>query len=82
MVEVIAVVLVVKLSVVVVAASIERTAAAMSQWAARMNVRRSDVKDFDVLFTWLIDNSNSSGAGAAATVTSNEKGIVYRCTPT
>jgi len=74
MVEVIAVVLVVKLSVVVVAASIERTAAAMSQWAARMKVRRSDVKDFDVLFTWLIVNSNSSGAGAAATVTSNEEG--------
>ena len=80
MVEVIAVVLVVKLSVVVVAASIERTAAAMSQWAARMNVRRSDVKDFDVLFTWLIDNSNSSGA--AATVTGNEKSVVYRCIPT
>jgi hypothetical protein len=40
-----------------------------------MKVRRSDVKDFDVLFTWLIVNSNSSGAGAAATVTSNEKRV-------
>lgn len=66
----------VKLSVVAVAASMERTAAAMSQWAARMSVRRSDVKDLDVFFTRLIVASNNSGAGAAATVTSNQKGEI------
>lgn len=58
-------------SVVAAAASMERTAAAMSQWAARMRDKRRDVKDFEVSFTWFIVASKRSGAGAAATVTSN-----------
>lgn len=50
------------------AASMERTAAAMSQCAARIRESSSDVKDFDASLTMLIVDSNSSGAGAAITV--------------
>ena len=50
------------------AASMERTAADMSQRAERMRERRRDVKDLDASFTCLIVASNSSGAGHAATV--------------
>lgn len=60
----------------VLAASIDRTAAAMSHRASRMRVRRTDVKDFDTSFTWLIVASNSSGAGAgaaASTITRNKQ---------
>lgn len=52
---------------VAIAASIDRTAAAMSQLAERMSERRRDVKDLNVSFTWLKDVSNNSGAGATAT---------------
>ena len=57
------------LSVALVAASMERTAAAMSQWAERMWERRRDVKDLDASLTWLIVVSKSSEVGATATVT-------------
>lgn len=50
------------------AASIDRTAAEMSQWAERMRERSRDVKDLEASFTKLIVASNSSTAGAAATV--------------
>lgn len=56
-------------AVAVVAASMERTAAAMSQWAERMWERRRDVKDLDASLTWLIVVSKSSEVGATATVT-------------
>lgn len=55
------------------AASMERTAADMSQRAERMRERRRDVKDLDASFTCLIVASNSSGAGHAATVANANK---------
>ena len=54
------------LSVVAVAASIERTAAVISQWALCIRESSMDVKDFDTSFTCNIVDSNSSGDGAAA----------------
>lgn len=61
-----------------VAASIERTAADMSQRAARIRERRSDVNDFDDSLTWHIVASNSSGAGATATVISDQQYLFVR----
>lgn len=58
---------------VAVAASMERTAAAMSHLAERMRERRRDVKDLDASFTCLIVASKSSGAGRGATVASENK---------
>lgn len=52
------------------AASMERTAAAMSQWAERIRERRRDVKDLDASFTCFIVASKSCGAGPPITVTS------------
>lgn len=56
-----------------VAASMERTAAAMSQCAARMRDSSCNVNDLDDSFTWHIVTSNKSGDGdgVAATVNSN-----------
>lgn len=56
-------------AVVEEAASIERTAAAISQRAERMRERSWDVKALEASFTKLIVDSNSSTAGAAATAT-------------
>lgn len=56
------------LSLAAVAASIDRTAAAMSQWAERMSESSSDVKDLEASFACPIVISNSSGPGATATV--------------
>lgn len=54
------------LSVVAVAASMERTAAVMSQCALCMSERSRDVKDFDASLTCNIVASKSGGDGAAA----------------
>ena len=50
------------------AASMERTAAAMSQWAERISERSRDVKDLNPSFTLLEVTSNSSGDGDNGTV--------------
>lgn len=71
------VVLVIVSLALAVAASMERTAAAMSQCAARIRDSRSDVNDFDDSFTWLIVASNRSGDGATATVTSDSNFISF-----
>ena len=53
--------------VTAVAASMDLTAAAMSQCAERMSESSNAVKDFDASFTTPIVPSNKSGAGNAAT---------------
>lgn len=57
---------VVALAVVAAAASMERTAAVISQCALCIRERSRDVKDFDASLTWTIAASNSSGDGVAA----------------
>lgn len=64
-------------AVVEEAASMERTAAAISQRAERMRERSRDVKAFEASFTKLIVASNSSTAGAAATVRDDIGQITY-----
>lgn len=54
---------IVALVVAPAAASIDLTAAAMSQWADFMSERRRAVNDFDASLTMLIVASNISGAG-------------------
>lgn len=54
------------LSVEAVAASMERTAAVMSQCALCIRDSSRDVKDFDASLTCTIAASNSSGVGTAA----------------
>lgn len=54
------------MSVEAVAASMERTAAVMSQCALCMRDRSRDVKDFDASLTCTIVASKSSGVGTAA----------------
>lgn len=54
------------LSVEAVAASMERTAAVMSQCALCMRDRSRDVKDFEDSLTCIIVASKSSGVGTAA----------------
>lgn len=51
---------------VAVAASMERTAAVMSQCALCIRERSRDVKDFDASLTCNIAASKSSGDGVAA----------------
>lgn len=55
------------LSVEAVAASMDRTAAVMSQCALCMRDRSRDVKDLDASLTCTIVASKSSGVGTAAT---------------
>lgn len=56
------------LSVEAVAASMERTAADMSQCALCMRDRSRDVKDLDASLTCTMVASKSSGVGTAAIV--------------
>lgn len=58
--------------VVPAAASMDLTAAAMSQWADFMSDSRRAVNDFDASLTMLIVASNISGAGDSATVIGNQ----------
>jgi len=54
------------LSLEAVAASMERTAAVMSQCALCMRDSSRDVKDFDASLTCIIAASKSSGVGTPA----------------
>lgn len=55
------------------AASMDLTAAAMSQWANRIKERSIAVNDFAASFTELIVDSNNSGGGAGASPETSSK---------